>query len=73
MLEDNPNLEMHWISPVILVDIRKFLVWEAPQSIQLEIRNNYDKALSLEKESKQLLEKAKQQVEDLIEQAAGGT
>jgi len=64
---------MHWISPVILVDIRKFLVWEAPQSIQLEIRNNYDKALSLEKESKQLLEKAKQQVEDLIEQAAGGT
>ncbi|MBT4509093.1 MAG: hypothetical protein HOK24_23835 [Desulfobacula sp.] len=73
MLEDNPNLKMHWISPVILVDIRKFLVWEAPQSIQLEIRNNYDKALSLEKESKQLLEKAKQQVEDLIEQAAGGT
>ncbi|MCK5162340.1 MAG: hypothetical protein KAQ72_01415, partial [Desulfobacula sp.] len=54
-------------------DIRKFLVWEAPQSSQSEIRNLYDKALSLEKESKVLLEKAKHQVEYLIEQAAGET
>jgi len=54
-------------------DIRKFLIWEAPQSLQAEIRDLHDQALSLEKESKQLLEQAKQMVEDLIEQAAGKT
>ncbi len=55
------------------MDIRKFLIWEAPESLQIEIRDLHEKASSLEKESKQLLEKAKQLVEDLIEQAAGVT
>jgi len=55
------------------MDIRKFLIWEAPESLQLEIRELHDKASSLEKESQQLLEKAKQMVEALIEQAAGVT
>ena len=54
-------------------DIRKFLIWDAPQSLQSEIRNLYDKAFSLEKESKNLLEQAKQRVEELIEEAAGIT
>ncbi|WP_462270081.1 restriction endonuclease subunit S [Desulfobacter sp.] len=52
-------------------DIRKFLIWEAPRSLQSEIRDLHDQASALEKESKQLLEQAKQMVEDLIEQAAG--
>ena len=54
-------------------DIRKFLIWEAPQKLQFEIRDLYDRALSMEKESKDLLEKAKQAVEQLIEQAAEKT
>ena len=54
-------------------DIRKFLIWEAPHALQAEIRDLHDQASALEKESKQLLDQAKQMVEDLIEQAAGET
>jgi restriction endonuclease S subunit len=51
-------------------DIRKFLVWPAPWSLQRELRDLYDKATSAERESRQLLEQAKARVEQLIEEAA---
>ncbi len=51
-------------------DIRKFWVWEAPQSIQDEIRRLYDHATECSRESKKLLEQAKARVEQLIEEAA---
>lgn len=51
-------------------DIRRFLVWPAPESLQIELREIYDKAASAERESKQLLEQAKVRVEQLIEEAA---
>lgn len=51
-------------------DIRRFLVWPAPESLQRELRETYDKAALAERESKQLLEQAKAHVEQLIEEAA---
>jgi len=50
-------------------DIRKFLVWVAPKEFQQEIRNLYDKAAENEQQSRELLEKAKTRVEQLIEEA----
>lgn len=50
-------------------DIKKFLVWSAPESFQNEIRNLYDQAAKAEQRSKELLEQAKNSVERLIEQA----
>ncbi|MDY0039676.1 MAG: hypothetical protein RBS57_05145, partial [Desulforhabdus sp.] len=51
-------------------DIRKFLVWAAPESFQKEIRNLYDRAAESEQKSRELLDQAKIQVEQLIEEAA---
>jgi len=51
-------------------DIRRFLVWPAPESFQKELRRIHDKAASAERESRQLLEQAKARVEQLIEEAA---
>ena len=51
-------------------DIRKFLVWVAPESLQKEIRKLYDQAAENEQRSKELLEQAKARVEQLIEEAA---
>jgi type I restriction enzyme M protein len=50
-------------------DIRKFLVWAAPESFQGKIRNLYDQASASELRSRQLLNKAKSRVEKLIEEA----
>jgi restriction endonuclease S subunit len=50
-------------------DIRKFQVWDAPQSIQQEIRRLYDQATESAKQSRELLEQAKSRVEQLIEEA----
>lgn len=50
-------------------DIKKFLVWSAPESLQKEIRNLYDQAAEAEQRSKELLEQAKTRVEQLIEEA----
>ena len=50
-------------------DIRKFLVWPAPESLQEELRRLHDQAAAAECESKQLLEHAKSRVEQLIEEA----
>ena len=49
-------------------DIRKFLVWVAPEPIQKEIRNLYDQAAASEQRSKELLNQAKTRVEQLIEE-----
>lgn len=51
-------------------DIRKFLVWPAPESLQRELRGLHDQAAAAERESKQLLEQAKSRVEQLIEESA---
>jgi type I restriction enzyme, S subunit len=51
-------------------DIRKFLVWVAPESFQKEIRNLYDQAAASEQRSKELLDQAKTRLEQLIEEAA---
>ncbi|MFN8466784.1 MAG: hypothetical protein U0X20_14595 [Caldilineaceae bacterium] len=51
-------------------DIRKFQVWEAPQSIQQEIRKLYEQATKSAKLSKELLDQAKTRVERLIEETA---
>lgn len=51
-------------------DIRKFLVWVAPDSFQAEIRKLYDQAAESERQSRELLEQAKARVEQLIEEAA---
>ncbi|WP_295578435.1 hypothetical protein [uncultured Lamprocystis sp.] len=51
-------------------DIRRFLVWPAPESLQRELRGLHEKAAAAERESKQLLEQAKSRVEQLIEEAA---
>jgi hypothetical protein len=51
-------------------DIRKFLVWPAPESLQQELRRLHDQAAAAERESRQLLEQAKARVEQLIEEAA---
>ncbi len=50
-------------------DIRKFLVWVAPEGFQKQIRSLYDKAAASEQRSKELLEQAKTRVEQLIEEA----
>ena len=50
-------------------DIRKFLIWPAPESFQRELRDLHDRAAAAERESKRLLEQAKQRVEQLIEEA----
>lgn len=51
-------------------DIRKFLVWVAPKSLQKEVRKLYDQANESERRSKTLLAQAKLRVEQLIEEAA---
>ena len=51
-------------------DIKKFLRWDAPSRLQKKIRNLHEKALFAGKESQQLLEQAKNRVEQLIEEAA---
>jgi len=50
-------------------DIRKFLVWVAPEGFQKGIRNLYDQAAANEQQSKELLDQAKTRVQQLIEQA----
>lgn len=50
-------------------DIRKFQVWEAPETIQQKIRRLYDQATESAKRSRDLLEQAKSRVEQLIEEA----
>jgi restriction endonuclease S subunit len=50
-------------------DIRKFQIWEAPDSVQKEIRKLYDRGAAAEAKSKQLLTEAKARVEQLIEEA----
>jgi type I restriction enzyme M protein len=50
-------------------DIRKFQVWEAPQSVQQEIRRLYEQATESARQSKELLDQAKSRVEQLIEEA----
>jgi restriction endonuclease S subunit len=50
-------------------DIRKFQVWNAPQSIQQEIRRLYDQATESTKQSRELLDQAKSRVEQLIDEA----
>jgi len=50
-------------------DIRKFLVWDAPKALQLQVRELHEKASLAERESKRLLEEAKTRVEQLIEEA----
>ena len=50
-------------------DIRKFLVWVAPEAFQKKIRNLYDQAAASERRSKELLDQAKTRVEQLIEEA----
>ena len=51
-------------------DIRKFQIWEAPTSVQEEIRKLYDSGAAAEAKSKRLLAEAKARVEQLIEEAA---
>ncbi len=51
-------------------DIRKFLVWVAPEPFQKEIRKLYDRAAESEQKSRELLDQAKTRVEQLIEEAA---
>jgi len=51
-------------------DIRKFLIWAAPKSLQMELRELHDKAATAERDSKRLLEEAKTRVEQLIDEAA---
>jgi type I restriction enzyme M protein len=50
-------------------DIRKFQVWEAPKSIQLEIRRLYELATERADQAKTFLQQAKTRVEQLIEEA----
>jgi type I restriction enzyme M protein len=50
-------------------DIRKFQIWEAPESVQKEIRKLYDRGAAAEAKSKHLLAEAKARVEQLIEEA----
>ncbi len=50
-------------------DIRKFQVWDAPESIQQEIRRLYEQATESAKQSRELLDQAKYRVEQLIEEA----
>lgn len=50
-------------------DISRFLVWQAPQTIQREIRNFIVSAHEAQRHSQQLLEQAKTRVEQLIEEA----
>ena len=50
-------------------DIRKFLVWVAPEALQKEIRSLYVRAAASEQRSKELLDQAKTRVEQLIEKA----
>ncbi|MEZ5584283.1 MAG: hypothetical protein R3F37_17405 [Candidatus Competibacteraceae bacterium] len=51
-------------------DIRRFLIWPAPEALQQEIRTIYERATAADYESRQLLEQAKTRVEQLIEEAA---
>ena len=50
-------------------DIRKFQVWEAPQTVQQEIRRLYEQAAESARQSRELLDQAKSRVEQLIEEA----
>ena len=50
-------------------DIRKFLVWSAPEEFQREIRRLHDMASEAERESHRLMEQAKASVEQLIQEA----
>jgi restriction endonuclease S subunit len=50
-------------------DIRRFLIWSAPEGLQKELRELHDRATAAERKSKELLEQAKSRVEKLIEEA----
>jgi hypothetical protein len=50
-------------------DIRKFLVWVAPEAFQKEIHNLYNQATKNELRSKEFLDQAKTRLEQLIEEA----
>jgi len=50
-------------------DIRRFLIWDAPEGLQKELRSLHDQAAAAERTSKELLEEAKTRVEQLIEEA----
>ena len=50
-------------------DIRKFLVWVAPEALQKEIRKLHDQVAKNEHRYKELLNQAKMRVEQLIEEA----
>jgi type I restriction enzyme, S subunit len=50
-------------------DIRRFLIWSAPEGLQKELRALHDRATAAERKSKQLLEQAKTRVEQLIDEA----
>jgi hypothetical protein len=50
-------------------DIRKFLIWSAPEDLQQELRSLHERAAAAECKSKELLEQAKSRVEQLIEEA----
>ena len=47
-------------------DIRKFLIWPAPEEFQQEVRELYDMATAAQRKSEQLLEQARARVEQLI-------
>ena len=49
-------------------DIRKFLVWVAPDPFQKDIRRLYGKAAESEQRAKDLFDQAKTRVEQLIEE-----
>jgi type I restriction enzyme M protein len=51
-------------------DASKILVWDAPQKLQLEVRQLIEEAHNLEQTSNRLLHQAKARVEQLIEEAA---
>lgn len=50
-------------------DIRRFLIWSTPEALQKELRSLIDRASAAERKSKELLEQAKNRVEQLIEEA----
>lgn len=50
-------------------DISKFVIWNAPMTIQKEIAELVKKAHEARKKSKELLEEAKRKVEEMIEKA----
>ncbi len=54
-------------------DIRKFLIWPAPETFQKTLRKIHETAYAAELESKKYLEQAKTHVEQLIEEVFHGS